>query len=279
LKLNNYIIISLLTHLLLLGILIAFLPEMNAEISSPVFNVDVVGPVIPERIRTEEEKTIPQTPKIPVKPRLPIFKKPVLKDILSEPPPKTMFGEGADSKASPETMPKGDKEAKTIEPGKSGRFDSEEEMALNLSEDKAGSPGIPLKPKSFLFDRETIEKYAQKKAKREREKGLTFDAPELLHRGYMRMLKDKIESIWRYPEEAARRGISGDLYITFYIHRDGKLGEVKLVRTSGYRELDTAAMKALRDAEPFWLLPEDWEKDTLEIKGHFIYILGDTYIM
>jgi len=249
LKLNNYIIISLLTHLLLFGILIAFLPEMNAEMSRPVFNVDVVGPII-------EEKTIPQVPKIPMRPHLPIFRKPVLKNILSEPPPKTMFGEGMDSEQSPETA-----------------------SALTPPSDKTGSSGQPLEPKSFLFDKETIEKYAQKKTMKEREKGLTFDAPELLHRGYMRMLKDKIESIWKYPEEAARRGISGDLYVTFYIQRDGKLGEVKLVRTSGFRELDEAAVKALRDAEPFWPLPEDLEKDALEIKGHFIYILGDTYIM
>jgi len=89
------------------------------------------------------------------------------------------------------------------------------------------------------------------------------------------MLKEKIEGIWIYPPEAARLGISGDLYINFVIKRDGKLGEVEVVRTSGFRELDKAAVKALKDAEPFWPLPEDWEKEDLEIKGHFIYIISD----
>jgi protein TonB len=38
-------------------------------------------------------------------------------------------------------------------------------------------------------------------------------------------------------------------------------------------------MKAIRKAEPFWPLPKDWEGDTLEIKGHFIYVYGNAYAM
>jgi protein TonB len=241
---------------------------MNAEISGPIFDVDIAAPII-------EEKTVPRVERVPVKPHPPIHRKPPLKDVLSEPPPKTMFGEGTGSELSPATIPEEGSGRDTAGMTQGDEASSKSKEGV-LPE---GQKGLSLKPKSFLFDKETIEKYAQKKTAKEREKGLTFDAPELLHRGYMRMLKDKIESIWRYPEEAVRRGVSGDLYITFYIQRDGKLGEVKLVRTSGFRELDEAAMRALRDAEPFWPLPEDWKEDTLEIKGHFIYILGDTYVM
>jgi len=93
------------------------------------------------------------------------------------------------------------------------------------------------------------------------------------------MLKDRIESIWKYPKEAARRGISGDLYIEFSIKRDGSLGEVRLIRTSGYKDLDKAAMKALKDGEPYWPLPDNWKGDDLSITGHFIYITGKFYVM
>jgi len=132
-------------------------------------------------------------------------------------------------------------------------------------------------PHSFLFDRETIEKFARRDSFQG--KSLSFNMSGFKHRGYMRLLKEKIESIWQYPEKAIRRGISGDLYIRFSIKRDGRLGEVKLIRTSGYRSLDEAALRALRDAEPFWPLPEDWKKDELIINGHFIYIMGSRYIM
>ncbi len=132
-------------------------------------------------------------------------------------------------------------------------------------------------PRSFLFDKKTIEKYARKGPPVD--KGLTFDISEFKHRGYMRMLKEKIENIWKYPEEAARLGRTGDLYVRFLIKRDGRLGEVNLLRTSGYKDLDEAAIKAVKDAEPYWPLPEDWEKDDLEIRGHFIYIFGRTYAL
>jgi protein TonB len=93
------------------------------------------------------------------------------------------------------------------------------------------------------------------------------------------MLKEKIEQIWKYPKEAARLGVSGDLYIKFAIKRDGKLGKVEVSRTSGYRYLDEAVMKALKDGAPYWPLPDDWEEKDLEINGHFIYIFGGTYVM
>jgi protein TonB len=144
-----------------------------------------------------------------------------------------------------------------------------------------GHKDLPIEPKSFLFDEETIEKYARNKPLeiKEGNKGLSFDAPELMHRGYMRMLKDKIENIWKYPAGAAHRGISGDLYIKFSIQKDGRLGEVQLVKTSGFIDLDEAAMKALQEAAPYWPLPDDWEGNELPITGHFIYFLGGAYIL
>ncbi len=245
-KLNNYIVASLLSHILLFGVLIVFHPEMTTEASSPIFDVDIVGSI-------GEKGAVPKIIKVPARPSPSVSKKSEEK----EPSPKTMFGEGTES-----------------EPAES----SKEETANGTSfTDKEGvlpdgAKGLPLKPKSFLFDKETIEKHAQKGATKE--KDLTFDVPEFHYRGYMRKLKEKIETIWNYPKEATRRGISGDLYIRFSIKRDGSLGDVDLIRTSGYKDLDKAAMRALRDAEPYWPLPNDWKGDELSITGHFIYLVS-----
>ncbi|MFN3396559.1 MAG: energy transducer TonB, partial [Thermodesulfovibrionales bacterium] len=133
------------------------------------------------------------------------------------------------------------------------------------------SGGSPVLPRERLFDREVVEKLAKKeKEDIKPDRGITFDTNELRYYSYMQRLKDKIEGIWRYPPEAAERGIYGDLYIRFTIKKNGRLGDIELLRTSGYRSLDEAAMKALRDAEPFWPLPEEWKKDDLIITGHFI---------
>ncbi len=94
----------------------------------------------------------------------------------------------------------------------------------------------------------------------------------------MNKLKDKIESIWHYPRDAASRGIQGDLKIRFTIMKNGKLDDVEVIRTSGYRDLDEAAVQALKDGTPYWPLPDDWGRDSLTITGHFVYTLYGAYI-
>lgn len=112
----------------------------------------------------------------------------------------------------------------------------------------------------------------------QKESSLTFEGEDLKYESYLLKLKNRIESIWVYPQKMARRGVFGDLYIRFTILRNGSLGEVKLVRTSGYQELDEAAMKALRDGAPYWPLPTGWKEDSITITGHFIYAISGMYI-
>ncbi len=132
--------------------------------------------------------------------------------------------------------------------------------------------------RSRLFDRDIIAKATRSREEPKEESSLTFNTKDYMYYGYMQRLREKIENVWRYPAEAGAKGIYGDLYIRFTITKSGKLGAVDLVRTSGNRDLDNAALKALRDAEPFWALPEDWGRDGLTITGHFVYTLRGSYI-
>lgn len=132
-----------------------------------------------------------------------------------------------------------------------------------------------------IFDRDIIAKFSDKRAenvKKEASQGITFSAKEFNDWGYLQRLKEKIERVWQYPPQAAKRGIFGDLYLKFTIDKKGKLISVELIRTSGYRMLDDAAIQALKDAQPFWPLPEDWQRDNLTITGHFIYTLYGFYL-
>lgn len=263
-NLKRYIIISVLTHLLLFGILVVILPVQEPGL--PVFDVDIIAQRdLPDNAEGKTVKPPLQRRKKPVRP-LPRPKPP-------DPnlPPETMFGGDGSSPArdipSPPRAALGgnEKKQKPSDASQSGDNPLEQDTET------------PRNPRDFLFDRETIERFARKPAREG--KSFSFDAPEFHHRGYMRLLKQRIESIWQYPENMAERGISGDLYISFHIRMDGSLGEVRLVRTSGYRDLDEAAIQALKDSQPFWPLPKDWEQDGLEITGHFIYLLGRTYIL
>jgi periplasmic protein TonB len=129
-----------------------------------------------------------------------------------------------------------------------------------------------------LFDPGIIAEEARKGSgspgkEGEKEHPVTFDTKEYRFAGYMTKLREKIESIWIYPPEAAQRGIYGDLKIQFTINKDGTLGEVRLIRTSGYKMLDDAAIRALKDGQPYWPLPDDWHMKSYTILGHFVYSL------
>jgi protein TonB len=143
----------------------------------------------------------------------------------------------------------------------------------------AGLPRMLVSPREMLLDREVIEGISKGEGPTKSDDGaITFDTSEFIYKGYLRRLKEHVEDIWVYPQAAAREKVYGDLYIIFVIRKDGTLGSVKLQRTSGYSMLDEAAMKALRDAAPFWPLPGEWDQESLTINGHFIYTLYGAYI-
>jgi protein TonB len=248
-------------------------PEVKRKAEMTAFDVDIITP--------EERIVIP--PKIIKKPSPPsplLSKKP----LQEKTPPKTMFGEVTGSEPSREVK-KPESEKAHPDDIHGGRSGSEHEtgqkkegmdstyLKRGEGDQTGGFSELPSTPGEFLFDNEIIEKYAKRET--EEEKDLTFDAPEFHNRGYMRMLKDKIESIWRYPKDAALRRISGDLYIRFSIMRDGSVSDITLLRTSGYHDLDEAALQAIKDGEPYWPLPDDWKEEDISITG----VIGKYYML
>ncbi|MFZ6017851.1 MAG: energy transducer TonB [Nitrospirota bacterium] len=156
-------------------------------------------------------------------------------------------------------------------------------------EGRQGSKGIIQKPDKLgpltrekLFDRSIIGDLAkreiEKEEKEKKDRTLTFNIKELRYIGYTMRLKERIESIWIYPPNAIAQGIYGDLIIEFTIKKNGRLGAVELIRTSGHKNLDDAAMKALRDGDPYWPLPDEWGMEAYTIEGHFVYTIYGYYI-
>jgi protein TonB len=134
-----------------------------------------------------------------------------------------------------------------------------------------------------LFDKNIIANLTKRDLAREEEKekknkDFTFDAKEYRFLLYNTRLKERIEGIWVYPPYEAEHGIYGDLEIRFTIKKNGQLGSVEILRTSGHKSLDDAAIKALRDAAPYWPLPDEWGMDAYTIEGHFIYTIYGSFI-
>ncbi len=137
------------------------------------------------------------------------------------------------------------------------------------------TPKKGVSTRSKLFDPMITSEIALRDAasKPGKDDTITFETRDYRYAGYMHKLRDKIQSIWIYPPAAAAEGKYGDLKIRFTIRKDGRLEKIELERTSGYKMLDDAAIKALKDGEPYWPLPDEWGMETYTILGHFIYSL------
>ncbi|MBT3923119.1 MAG: energy transducer TonB [Nitrospina sp.] len=100
---------------------------------------------------------------------------------------------------------------------------------------------------------------------------VSLDTTEVKYASYFARIKHQIERVWIYPSDAAKRGISGDLNLTFSISKDGNLLGARLLDRSGYEILDMAALKAVKEAAPFYPFPANIQREKLTIQANFIY--------
>ena len=59
-----------------------------------------------------------------------------------------------------------------------------------------------------------------------------------------------------YPAEARRLGLVGELRLLLMLHPDGRIDEVRIMRSSGHPELDRAANRIVRLAAPYEAIPK-----------------------
>jgi TonB family protein len=83
---------------------------------------------------------------------------------------------------------------------------------------------------------------------------------------YQQIIKQKINRHKIYPRLARKKGIEGKALIEFLISRDGQVKETRLVKSSNYKILDQAAIRAVSNAGPFLPLPVAINKNELWLK-------------
>jgi protein TonB len=114
--------------------------------------------------------------------------------------------------------------------------------------------------------------------KRPGDDSVTLDTDEFKFMSYNRWLKVKVESVLQYPELAAISGYQGTLYILFDIMKDGSLGRLEILKSSGYKILDDEALRAVRSSAPFQPLPDEWNMERYSIRAAVLFYLGTGYI-
>ena len=73
----------------------------------------------------------------------------------------------------------------------------------------------------------------------------------MTERAYTHLVQKQIEAVKQYPKRAQRRNEQGVVEMIFTIGNDGKIVSQNIVKSSGSRILDGAAIDALKKASPF----------------------------
>lgn len=110
----------------------------------------------------------------------------------------------------------------------------------------------------------TLDRKNREFAKRPRRKYIGAHTQEYRFAGYMESWRRKIERVGtlNFPDEARRRGLSGELTMDVAINADGTVAEIEILSPSEHTILDEAAIQIVRLAQPFAPFPESIRKDT-----------------
>ncbi len=138
------------------------------------------------------------------------------------------------------------------------------------------SPELPQSQSLLaMIDGIDPEKYASIDTGEDEDSGdeeeVSLNTTEIKYADYMARIKHQIEKVWTYPEQAARKGISGEITLRFKLSKDGNLLSVRMLDSSGTKILDVAAIKAVKGAAPYYPFPATITTKKLVITASFIY--------
>jgi len=247
-------IISFVLHVILItAVLVLFKPSVSEEPFMPVTMVNL------------PQQTLKKLPMIAQQPAPPVAR-PLLPERLrpdSVPLPKK-FGSDEQVKL-PKMLPR----SGIPEGGVVGK-----ETGKSMPQQPHSAGPLP-----FLTQRD-IDELARKGMPKKNlgDDSVTLDTDEFRFMSYNRWLKIKVESVLRYPDLAAFSGYQGTLYIKFDILKDGSLGGLELLKSSGYKILDDEALRSIRESAPFQPLPPEWDMDRYTIRAAVIFYLGTGYV-
>ncbi len=101
-------------------------------------------------------------------------------------------------------------------------------------------------------------------SKKEKHRFISASTKSFRDAAYLDSWRRKIEQIGNlnYPDSAKRKGLSGSLIMDVAINANGTIREVTVLRPSGHKVLDDAAIRIVRLASPYAPLPKEMLKDT-----------------
>lgn len=91
---------------------------------------------------------------------------------------------------------------------------------------------------------------------------------------YLEMLNLRIHSAKKYPESAKSRHLEGRVKVEFTLQTDGSLSGIKVIKSSRHRNLDDAAVQAVRNASPFPRPPSFIFNEAITLRVNILFELA-----
>ncbi len=110
---------------------------------------------------------------------------------------------------------------------------------------------------------EQIDRQNRLASSKNRRKAINASTQEYKYAAYLQDWRNKVERIGNlnYPDEAKRQRLTGDLLLHVAVRSDGSVADIRLVRSSGHKVLDDAAIRIVRLAAPFSPFPPEIRKE------------------
>jgi periplasmic protein TonB len=103
--------------------------------------------------------------------------------------------------------------------------------------------------------------------------GTSGAAGAAVERGYLRGLQQAIARNRFYPPGARRKDLKGMVTVAFTIKRDGRLGDIRVTKGSGYDVLDQAALETLRRLGRYKPIPTTTGRDQWPVRVPIVFDL------
>ena len=88
---------------------------------------------------------------------------------------------------------------------------------------------------------------------------------------FLRRFENSVYGVWRYPQEAAMKGIEGITPVRITFNRRGEITGTQLLESSGAQVLDAEVFRTLKLIGPVGGFPKGYDKDEFHLIAFFQY--------
>ena len=98
-----------------------------------------------------------------------------------------------------------------------------------------------------------------------------LNSDDILFGSFLRRFENSVYGVWRYPQEAAMKGIEGITPVRITFNRRGEIIGTQLLESSGAKVLDDEVFRTLKLIGPVGGFPKGYDKEEFHLIAFFQY--------